>query len=122
MKKIITILLISFCMLLFFSTSTSPLYENYYEDDSAIFILMGKAIVNGSVPYRDIFDHKGPILFWIQALGQLLWEGRNGIFIIQLLMLTITNIILYKIASFFCNKKHAIISVIVSMGIFSLFI
>lgn len=121
MKKNILIFVISFLIILFFSTSTSPLFVNYYEDDSSIFILMGKSILEGKVLYKDIFDHKGPILFWIQALGQLICEGRNGIFLIQVISLTITNILWYKIANYFCNSKHSICSILVATSFWMVF-
>lgn len=121
MKRNILIFIISFLVILFFSTSTSPLFENYYEDDSSIFILMGKASLEGKTLYKDIFDHKGPILFWIQALGQLISEGRSGIFLLQVISLTITNILWYKIANYFCNSKHSICSILVATSFWMVF-
>lgn len=113
--------LLSTFILLIFSTSTSPLYKNYYEDDSSIFIVMGKAIKSGFIPYKDIFDHKGPILFLIETIGQYIFEGRLGIFIIQIISLTITNYFLFKIAQLFCDKKKSMFSVLFSMSIFICF-
>lgn len=121
LSKYAIIVVFSFIILFLFSTSTSNLYGNYYEDDSAIFILMGKAITNGLIPYKDIFDHKGPILFFIQAIGQIICEGRTGIFLIQVIMLSITNIIFYEMARKFCNRKNAIYTLIICMSMFCLF-
>ena len=109
---------ISFLIIFLFSTSTSPLYKNYYEDDSAIFITVGKSILAGKFLYKDIFDHKGPVLFFIEALGQLIFEGRLGIFILQTISLTITNIFLFRISNFFVNNKKSIFSVLFSMCMF----
>lgn len=121
-KKYIIIFIISLIVLYMFSTSTSPLYENYYEDDSSIFILMGKAIVNGLTPYKDIFDHKGPIFFWIQALGQKIYDGRLGIFFVQVINLSITNILFYNIAKKTSTNKKPLISILFAMSIFTLFL
>ena len=33
--------------------------------DKAVFVYIGEAMRNGQVPYRDIFDHKGPFLYFI---------------------------------------------------------
>lgn len=65
-----------------FSYFTSPLFPYTYGDDSAIFSLMGKGVTEGKILYIDLFDHKGPLIFLINALGHLL-GGRFGIFIIQ---------------------------------------
>lgn len=108
--------IISFLVIFVFSTSTSPLYKNYYEDDSAIFIVVGKSILSGKTLYKDIFDHKGPILFFIEALGQLIFDGRFGIFVLQIISLTITNLFLFKISNLFVDKKKSIFSVFFSMS------
>ena len=115
------ICLISFLILFLFSTSTSSLYGNYFEDDSAIFVLMGKVIKEGMSPYKDVFDHKGPILFFIQALGQLISEGRCGIFFVQFILLSFTNILFFKIANKFCSTSKSIITLLIGMCFFALF-
>jgi len=116
------ILLISVLFLLIFSSGTSPLFFDNYETDSAIFIVIGKALVNGKSLYVDIFDHKGPILFFIEALGQLISSGRNGIFFLQVVFLYISLIFSYKTLILFCNKKTSLISILISIFILSYFI
>ncbi|MBR0469737.1 MAG: hypothetical protein IJJ55_00820, partial [Clostridia bacterium] len=68
-RTIIYIILAAFCtaFLLLLSASTSPLYADYCDGDSSIFMLIGKAIASGKNVYRDFFDHKGPILFYLNA-------------------------------------------------------
>ncbi|MDD6240372.1 MAG: hypothetical protein PUA93_02150 [Eubacteriales bacterium] len=67
---------------LLFSLSISPLYPHYSYDavdiDSAFFQYTGKLILEGKIPYRDFFDHKGPLVFYYNALGALMGE-RFGI-------------------------------------------
>lgn len=73
--------------LLFFSVSTSPL-TNEYGGDSAFFMLVGQGMTRGLLPYRDFFDMKGPYLFLIEYLGQLICYGRTGAFLMQWVHLT----------------------------------
>ncbi len=73
---------VSVVFLLIFSTSTSPLTDAY-GFDSAFFTLVGQGITRGLLPYRDFFDMKGPYLFFFEYLGQLLWPGRTGAFVLQ---------------------------------------
>lgn len=61
---------------------SSPLYPYYYNGDVAIFMLIGKGISEGKICYVDLFDHKGPILFFIEALGWAI-DGRTGIWFIE---------------------------------------
>ena len=108
----VEILLIFFCVaaatlfVLLFSYSTSPLYSNYLTyggevsaGDSLQFQTIGKAWLDGAMPYRDAFDHKGPLLFFINMLGFLLGGGtRYGIVILQIICLSISLYYVIKIS------------------------
>lgn len=121
-KTICFLFIISFLVIFLFSIGTSPFYGNYYTGDSSIFITIGKAMKEGKIVYKDIFDHKGPILFFIQMIGQYIYEGRIGIFILEILALFVSNIFLYKSARFFTTNKKALLSVLTSMIFMSYFI
>ena len=72
-KKVdyILLLLLLLLFMLFFASATSPLFDNLYGYDSAFFRFIGSSILKGKTPYIDIWDNKGPILFFIQAIGAL---------------------------------------------------
>ncbi|GAA1926639.1 hypothetical protein GCM10009775_18540 [Microbacterium aoyamense] len=76
------------------SGTTSPL-RPWFGGDSAMFRLIGTAMAQGQTLYVDIWDHKGPGLFVIQWLAQVLVPGRIGIFILQILFLYATLALLY---------------------------
>lgn len=96
-KKILFIFLIVFVLgMLLAAGSTSPLYPQHYGGDSAIFLLIGKGIINGKIPYVELFDHKGPVLFLIEALGYGI-GGRVGVFFLQCIFGCANLIFLYKI-------------------------
>lgn len=108
---------LSAIFLYFFSYGTSSLYPNY-GGDSEIFILVGKAISEGKILYKDIFDHKGPILFFINALGYKV-GGIKGIFFLQIINLTIIQILVYKISRLYFKSKF--LSLIPVWSIFFVF-
>lgn len=85
------------------STTTSPLYlQNpfWWMGDSGIFQEFGLLLLNGGTPYVDIFDHKGPILFFIQALG--LYLNRTwGLFFLQSVSLFVSLLYWKKIMQLF---------------------
>lgn len=57
-------------------------------NDYSIFQYFGQGIINGKLPYRDLYDHKPPAIFYINALGLALSNGsRWGIWIIEVLSL-----------------------------------
>lgn len=48
--------------------------------DSAVFLYIGEQVLDGAIPYRDLWDHKGPLIYYINALGQVLTpESRWGV-------------------------------------------
>ena len=51
--------------------------------DIGIFLIIGKGIEHGMVPYRDLFDIKGPLGFFITSIGYFLTpHSKLGQFII----------------------------------------
>ncbi len=92
----ISILCVCFVLgMLALSAYTSPLYPHFHGYDAAIFSLMGKGLTEGKELYVDLFDHKGPVIFFINALGNLL-GGRSGIFVLQCISGFITIVFMYK--------------------------
>lgn len=76
----------------------SPINMPMPYTDSGVFLYFGWRIINGDLPYRDMWDHKPPIIYYIDALGlsftpNSLW----GVWIIECVCLLITCILLYTI-------------------------
>lgn len=65
------------------SSWTSPIFKGSYGCDASFFSLVGRAILEGKVMYRDYFDIKGPAFFFWEAFGQLIARDRLGVFILQ---------------------------------------
>lgn len=99
-----------------FSYSTSPLYfhDGY---DSCVFMTMGLALLEGKIPYVDLFDHKGPVLYFINAFGLWLGQGKIGIFLLQIIANTISFAFIYKIVRLFIDVKSSIL-VLIAVFIF----
>ena len=104
---------LAFALLLCFSYSTSPLYQ-YMGFDSAIFKTIGLGILQGKLPYTDLFDHKGPVIFYIDALGQWLIPGKAGIFLLQILSLSLALYFIFRTVRLFVSSKTAFISVLMT--------
>lgn len=64
--------------------------------DSDVFFVIGRALRDGLIPYKDIFDHKGPLIYFIDAMGDFLW-GFRGIGTIEILFWIIFLLILGSI-------------------------
>lgn len=65
-------------------------------DDKEIFRYAGLAILRGQVPYRDFFDHKPPMIFFINAAGLLL-GGPWGLWLINALLAVLATVFLFNL-------------------------
>ncbi|MGH7442928.1 MAG: hypothetical protein ACREKE_09680, partial [bacterium] len=57
--------------------ASSPLWEPIPGRDSGVYLLVARTILGGGAPYRDIWDHKPPLTYLIDALG--LWISPSGL-------------------------------------------
>jgi len=95
--------------LLWHSRSSTPLLDGFYGYDAAAFRVVGKAWSEGLIPYRDVFDHKGPIFLLFYMLGYSISDSKWSIFIIQCILFSVTVVSLYKIACLFAGEKLSFI-------------
>lgn len=92
---IIGLFLCSIVFILIFSTSTTPLYENYGVD-SGVFQIIGKEWANGKLPYVDVWDQKGPFIFFVNMIGYSISSNAIGVFLIQIVALFLSLIATFK--------------------------
>ena len=63
--------------------------------DGGFFLYVGKALRSGATLYKDIWDSKGPIIFWINALGVGSDYSRWGLYLIQVLFSFAALVLIY---------------------------
>lgn len=95
---------LAICFALVYYAFTTPLGPSI-GSDNAIYMTMGTALANGYAPYTEIFDHKGPLVFVLQAIPQLLSGGYStlAIFVQQVIFLFACLRLLVRIA----DELHA---------------
>lgn len=78
-----TTLIFLACLLVF--GAFIPLRDNYYPShDYAIFSYIGQQILRGKIPYTELWDHKPPLIFYLNALGLKLAHGALiGIWLLE---------------------------------------
>lgn len=117
--------LISALTALIFLVLMSPatsMFNTVYGGDSAIFRVIGSSLRHGQELYIDVWDHKGPALFFIEWLGQFAYEGRLGIFAIQVIALTVALALTISIARRFLSilATAAVVSLMLAVLTFTL--
>lgn len=101
----LALFLASFLFLSFFSYSTTPFSITDNGKDAGFFRLVGQGMTKGLLPYRDFFDMKGPYLFFVEYLGQLICYGRLGIFIVQWINLIFSVVLICRIFELYQIRK-----------------
>lgn len=110
------ILLWVFCLsisaiLLLFCTKSSPLYPFNDWVDANIFFTMGKGMMNGRVPYRDLFEQKGVLLFFLHGIAYLLSNKTFlGVYFLEVISFSIFLNYCYKTCSLFLDRKYSLIT------------
>ena len=97
--------LLSFTMLLLCS-KCSFLYPFNGWDDFNSFYTIGSGWANGLIPYRDLFEQKGPFLYLIFMMAYLISPGKFiGVFLLEVIFLTGSLYFSSKIIDLFIAKK-----------------
>ena len=77
--------------------------------DDCVFYYIGQAMTKGQMPYRDIFDHKGPLLHIINWIGAAI-AGKQGIWLISLVLIFLCFLFSYKACHLFTSRFSSIIA------------
>src|SRR5688572_6718142 len=66
--------------------------------DSGVFLYVGWRFLNGDIPYRDVWDHKPPLIYFVDALGIALTpDSLWGLWLFQFLFIFFTLFFVYKL-------------------------
>lgn len=95
-KYEIPIFLILINIVFLFAFESSPIYNySIYETDSGIYQNIAKEMLNGKVLYKDLFDIKGPFIFFLYLIPSII--GTNlGVYIIDVLIYSMSCFLMYK--------------------------
>ena len=108
-KYYVYCLIISFVLLLI-ASKCSPIYPFNDWVDANAFFTVGKGIFNNVVPYKDVFEQKGFILYFIYGIGSLIsYKDFFGIFVLEVFSFSIFLYFAHKTFSIFFNKKYSYI-------------
>lgn len=100
------IVCLSIAIIFALSFELSPIAAQRPGTDSSVFIYIGQKMIQGQLPYLDVFDHKGIILYFIQYLGLKLAQGDFvGVWILEVVNLFITFLYMRKIAGLITDNK-----------------
>lgn len=106
---LVSIWFMSFC------SYTSPFFYFDYSPDNNCFFTVGKALMHGIIPYKDVFEQKGPYVYLIHGIAYLINHySLVGIFPFEVISLFFTIYIVYKIALLYTDREYAYVVAILS--------
>lgn len=83
------------------------------ETDSSVYKTVALMMSRGYMPYRDSFDHKGPLTYLVNLLGMQI-DDYCGVWVIEFITIFVTFAAIYKIARLRCTKIYSCLCILVS--------
>lgn len=94
----------------------SPIFMPLTYRDSGVFLYSGWRILSGDIPYLHIWDHKPPVIYYLNAIGlSLSQNSRWGVWLIELIFLILAGWIGVRIIKRALGLFPAIFSFILMM-------
>lgn len=117
--EIIFIAVTGFLTILICSKS-SPLYPINDWVDANTYLTIGRAMHDGAVPYRDLYEQKGPILYFLHAAAALISDSSFfGVFLIESAACAVFLTVSYRILLNFGISRPLGLIPLISMVIYS---
>ncbi len=86
------------------------------ETDSSVYKTVAYMMSKGYMPYRDSFDHKGPLTYLVNLVG-MKFDAYCGVWVLEFIAVFATFAAVYKIARLKCNKIYSCLCVLISGGL-----
>ncbi|MBQ9929527.1 MAG: hypothetical protein IJO72_01925 [Oscillospiraceae bacterium] len=119
-QKADPLLLFSFListLFLLVCSKSSPLYPMNDWVDVNCFFTMGKSILHGIVPYQDLYEQKGPVLYFMYAIAALISDKSFiGVFMLEVVTFGLFLYFSGKIAQIYLGKSPMAYFIIVFLA------
>lgn len=118
--KIYGICLLIACVFFFLFGFNSPIYTFNSEPDYNWFITMGHGLLAGKIPYRDLFEQKGPVVYFVTAFACLFPNPNLIVFFLEIFSMSLFFFFAYRIISKSLNTFYSLTAILVlALAIFT---
>jgi hypothetical protein len=97
----------------------SECLDNQLAGDTYVYLYVGNLIPQGLMPYRDAFDHKGPLLYLMMALGIQIGNVA-GVWILQTVLLFVSAVYAYKTSRLLVSRAASALAAALAVMWYSL--
>lgn len=109
-----TVMLVAMCLF----TSSSPLFAFKQGQDENIYYSIATGMANGLDLYKDMFDHKGPVFFFVYMLAYFINPGEfTGVYLLEVIMLSLSVFMVYKITRLYTGDIASIVAAFASIPV-----
>lgn len=129
LNKIETIVLIvSAVVIITIVSACSPLYPLNVWDDVNVYFTVGRGVLEGLVPYRDLYEQKGPLFLFMYSLAGIISKSSfTGVWLFECIFASVFSIYLYKSVKLFIDNPPiyliplvpVLLSVVYTCGMFN---
>lgn len=106
---------------MYFCTKSSPGYAINDWCDANIYLTIGKGMTQGKVVYRDLYDHKGPLLYVLHAVAALIsFQDFFGVYVVEIVQTAFFLFYCYRIIRLFGYSKSAwLLLPVIAVGVYA---
>lgn len=109
----IPVILLIATLFVLLQSPLAPFANKVTGTDSSVFIYSAMEILHGKLIYKEIFDHKGPLIYIINIIGLKILNGNlTGIWIMEVISLLIAMLFIFKTLKLFVDDYIAVVSVL----------
>lgn len=89
-----------------FAFGGSPFYPLNEWEDPNVFLTVGRAVLDGKVIYRDIYEQKGPYIYFLHAVAALISDTSFlGVWILEIINLFFVMLLVFKIVALYGHNR-----------------
>ena len=101
-------------------SKSSPLYPLNTWDDANCFFTVGKSVANGQIMYKDIFEQKGPLLYFIYAAAYTVSANSFlGAYLIEIITAFVFLYFCARIIMLLCDKRAVLLLPLAAIAIYA---
>lgn len=109
-RKVFLYGLLLAALMLLFTSRSSPAWPINDWCDANIYLSVGKGMTQGRVVYRDLYDHKGPLLYALHALCALIsFDSFLGVYVMEVLLAAAFLYFGYRTIALYAPRSGALL-------------
>lgn len=120
--RVLMLTLISAALLSLYASSNTLLHHGYTFDHT-IFKVVGESWADGQMLYKDIFDHKGPIMYLIQIVASSVPVPKVGTWLMEIICVVTLCEMIFRCGRYIgASKRLSYVSVVAMLTYYARYV